>query len=236
VVDFRDARRVGRSAARRARDDLRGRAARADDLLVARDGQPGVVTDLGSTLDLMATFAALTGTSPPDDRKLDSYDLSPVLLLFILVDDQSPFDLKVYDPKSPLETPNIDRLAAEGMVFDGAYHMGSFSGAVCSPSRHMIMSGRTCGTCPTRRARCKKGTLPAGPGTEHDSRRLQPRRLRTMRTCKMGNSYEAANKLFTVRHDATKRGGTTRPAARGTPSRCWTISRARGANRTPLRS
>jgi choline-sulfatase len=29
------------------------------------------------------------------------------------------------------------------MVFDGAYHMGSFSGAVCTPSRHMIMSGRT---------------------------------------------------------------------------------------------
>jgi arylsulfatase A len=41
--------------------------------------EPGVVTDLGSTLDLMATFAALTGTQPPDDRRLDSYDLSPVL-------------------------------------------------------------------------------------------------------------------------------------------------------------
>jgi arylsulfatase A-like enzyme len=63
--------------------------------------------------------------------------------LFILVDDQSPFDLKTYDPTSMLNTPNIDRLAASGMVFDGAYHMGSFSGAVCMPSRHMIMSGRT---------------------------------------------------------------------------------------------
>ena len=30
----------------------------------------------------------------------------------------------------------------------------------------------------------------------------------TMRTCKNGNSYEAANKLFTVRHDGTRRGGT----------------------------
>jgi choline-sulfatase len=63
--------------------------------------------------------------------------------LFILVDDQSPFDLKMYNPQSTLETPNIDKLAAQGMVFDGAYHMGSFSGAVCMPSRHMIMSGRT---------------------------------------------------------------------------------------------
>ena len=41
---------------------------------------PGVVTDLGSTLDLMATLAALTDTTPPQDRKLDSHDLSPVLL------------------------------------------------------------------------------------------------------------------------------------------------------------
>lgn len=42
--------------------------------------EPGVVRDLGSTLDLMATFAALTGAALPKDRKLDSYDLSPVLL------------------------------------------------------------------------------------------------------------------------------------------------------------
>lgn len=42
--------------------------------------EPGVVMELGSTLDMMATFAALTGTNPPQDRKLDSYDLSPVLL------------------------------------------------------------------------------------------------------------------------------------------------------------
>jgi arylsulfatase A len=42
--------------------------------------QPAVVTELGSTLDMLATLAALTGTQPPADRKLDSYDLSPVLL------------------------------------------------------------------------------------------------------------------------------------------------------------
>lgn len=41
--------------------------------------QPSVVTDLGSTLDLIHTFASLSGTSIPDDRTMDSYDLSPVL-------------------------------------------------------------------------------------------------------------------------------------------------------------
>jgi len=64
-------------------------------------------------------------------------------ILFVIVDDQSPFELRAYDPASPLATPVIDRLAAEGMVLDAAYHMGSFSGAVCVPSRHMLMSGRS---------------------------------------------------------------------------------------------
>jgi len=38
------------------------------------------VTQMGSTLDIMATLASLTGTNLPTDRKLDSYDLTPALL------------------------------------------------------------------------------------------------------------------------------------------------------------
>jgi choline-sulfatase len=126
--------------------------------------------------------------------------------LFILVDDQAPFDLKAYDPTSPLDTPNLDRLAAEGMVFDGAYHMGSFSGAVCMPSRHMIMSGRTVWHLPP----APFGAQTSPPNLEQNTLPAVFNRAgyATMRTCKNGNSYEAANKLFTVRHDATKRGGT----------------------------
>jgi hypothetical protein len=63
--------------------------------------------------------------------------------LFIVADDQSPLDLRIYNRDSTLETPHLDRLAAQGTVIDGAYHMGAFQGAVCTPSRHMIMSGRT---------------------------------------------------------------------------------------------
>lgn len=126
-------------------------------------------------------------------------------ILFILADDQSPFDLKIYNPKSSLQSPNLDKLAAHGMVFDGAYHMGSFSGAVCTPSRHMIMSGRTV------------WHLPIGPGAKnHCPPDLEKNTIgavfnragyKTMRTCKEGNSYPAANKQFSVVHDATKRGG-----------------------------
>lgn len=127
-------------------------------------------------------------------------------ILFVLADDQSPFDFRSYNNASELDTPAIDRLAREGMVIDGAYHMGSFSGAVCWASRHMIMSGRTL------------WRLPVGPG----DRGVRGKRLAsqtigavfgragyaTMRTCKAGNSYPAANAEFEVRRVATKRGGT----------------------------
>jgi arylsulfatase A-like enzyme len=129
-------------------------------------------------------------------------------ILFILADDQSPFDLKCYNPKSPLETPNIDRLAREGMVFDGAYHMGSFSGAVCTPSRHMIMCGRTVWHLPIAPQAMQKGHCPPNVEQQTIPAVFNRAGYATMRTCKQGNSYEAANKLFTVRHDATKRGGT----------------------------
>lgn len=127
-------------------------------------------------------------------------------ILYIIVDDQSPFDLHLYNPKSILQTPNIDKLAAQGMVFDAAHHLGSFSGAVCTPSRHMVMSGRSV------------WHLPIGPGAKaHCPPNLEKNTMAavfnragydTMRTCKKGNSYEGANQQFTVRHDAEKRGGT----------------------------
>jgi arylsulfatase A-like enzyme len=127
-------------------------------------------------------------------------------ILFIVVDDQSPFDLKIYNPRSALETPHLDRLAREGMVIDGAYHMGAFVGAVCTPSRHMIMCGRSVWhlpISPNAKETCppllEQNTLPAV---------FNRAGYDTMRTCKVGNSYEGANRQFTIRHDATKRGGT----------------------------
>jgi choline-sulfatase len=129
-------------------------------------------------------------------------------ILFILVDDQSPFDLKCYNPESSLETPNIDRLVREGMVFNGAYHMGAYIGAVCTPSRHMIMSGRTVWHLPTAPLAMQKNLCPQNLEQQTIPAVFNRAGYATMRTCKQGNSYEAANKLFTVRHDATKRGGT----------------------------
>lgn len=134
-------------------------------------------------------------------------------ILLIVVDDQSPYDLRIYNPKSELQTPTLDKLAAEGMVIDSARHMGAWVGAVCTSSRHMIMSGRTLWHIPDK----GRKNNPHG-GNE----RLVPPDLPeftlpavfnaagydTMRTCKTGNSYEAANAKFTIRRDAMKRGDT----------------------------
>ena len=40
---------------------------------------PGVINQMGATLDLLPTFAAISGAKLPTDRKMDGYDLSKVL-------------------------------------------------------------------------------------------------------------------------------------------------------------
>lgn len=134
-------------------------------------------------------------------------------LLFIIVDDQSPFDLKIYNPDSKLDTPVIDKIAREGMVFDRAYHMGAWSGAVCTPSRHMVMSGRTVWHLPRNRRRKGKGSVTeelTAPELANTSMAavFNQAGYETVRTCKKGNSFEAANAKFKIRNDSTKRGGT----------------------------
>ncbi len=131
-------------------------------------------------------------------------------VLFILVDDQSRYDLNMYNPESALQTPTLDKLAQEGMVIDYARHMGSMNGAVSTPSRHMIMSGRTV------------WHLPASAGSPSAQPDLDPLSIdtmtigatfnragyKTMRTCKKGNSYAGANQQFSIVHEAVKRNGT----------------------------
>lgn len=59
-------------------------------------------------------------------------------IVYILADDFGYGDAKCFNPDGKIPTPNIDRLAAEGMKFTDA-HSGS---AVCSPTRYGILTGR----------------------------------------------------------------------------------------------
>ena len=128
-------------------------------------------------------------------------------ILLIVVDDQSPFDLKPYAPDTACRTPVIDGLAAQGTVVDGAYQMGSWSGAVCTPSRHMIMSGRTVWHLPKRGIRGEQHNpnCPDDLAEQTLAAVFNRAGYDTMRTCKRGNSYKAANAQFAVVRDKTCR-------------------------------
>lgn len=66
-------------------------------------------------------------------------------IIFILADDLGYGDLSCYGQKH-FQTPNIDRLAKEGMLFTQHY-----SGCpVCAPSRSSLMTGQTTGHTPIR--------------------------------------------------------------------------------------
>jgi choline-sulfatase len=61
-------------------------------------------------------------------------------ILFIFADDQSYEALSVFG--SEVQTPNLDEIAANGVVFTRAYNQGAWNGAVCIASRAMLNTGR----------------------------------------------------------------------------------------------
>ncbi len=129
-------------------------------------------------------------------------------ILFILTDDQAPHTLSSYGNKV-CQTPNIVKLAESGIVLDQAYHMGSMSGAVCSPSRTMIMSGRSLWHLPPRGKKHLQHEVGKVSGVEILNNSLPAVFNRagyeTFRTCKNGNSYSLANKLFQIVKDKSCR-------------------------------
>lgn len=59
-------------------------------------------------------------------------------ILFIYLDDLGYGDVTCYNLNSKIHTPNIDRLAKEGMAFTDAHTPA----AICGPSRYGLMTGR----------------------------------------------------------------------------------------------
>ncbi|MDA1332584.1 MAG: sulfatase [Bacteroidetes bacterium] len=81
---------------------------------------------------LIAATLGLSCNSPSQGGR--SYQPN---FLFILVDDLGYMDIGAYNPNTFYETPNVDRLASEGMRFTDAYA----AAPVCSPTRASIMTG-----------------------------------------------------------------------------------------------
>ena len=62
-------------------------------------------------------LVAIVGFSCKDKEKNQPFEVKKKPnFLFVLVDDQSPFDFKFYDSTSTLNAPTITQLAKEGLV------------------------------------------------------------------------------------------------------------------------
>jgi arylsulfatase A-like enzyme len=71
-------------------------------------------------------------------------------ILLILADDMGVGDVSCLNPKSIWQTPNLDRLAREGMIFTDAHS----SSGVCTPTRYTLLTGRH-----SWRSKLKRGVL-----------------------------------------------------------------------------
>jgi arylsulfatase A-like enzyme len=79
---------------------------------------------------LAISLASLSAATPPGS--------SPPNILIVLADDQGIGDVSAYNPESKVPTPNLDRLAAEGLRFTDAHT----SSGVCTPTRYSLLTGR----------------------------------------------------------------------------------------------
>ena len=111
----------------------------------------GFLKALGLGASALAAPGALTAAGAPSGRKPN--------FIVILVDDMGWTDLACFGSRY-YETPNIDRLCAQGMKFTDAYA----ACAVCSPTRAAVQTGRypaRVGITDWMRARFQGGKIPA---------------------------------------------------------------------------
>ncbi len=90
----------------------------------------------GVAICFTAAATLLAACSPPDSSNAPSPEQPNILL--ILADDLGYGDLGAYNRDSRIPTPNLDRLASEGMRLTDAHSPSS----VCTPTRYALLTGR----------------------------------------------------------------------------------------------
>ena len=120
-------------------------------------------------------------------------------LIFILSDDTGMGDLGCYGQKL-IQTPNLDRMAAEGTRYLQAYSGTS----VCAPSRSSLMTGLHMGHCPIRANRELKeeGQMPLPEGTVTVAQLLKEQGYATASMGKWGmGRFDSTGSPFKVGFD-----------------------------------
>jgi arylsulfatase A-like enzyme len=120
-------------------------------------------------------------------------------ILHIHADDHRPDGLRALG-NPLLVTPNLDSLVERGMTFTHCYTMGSMIGAVCTPSRTMLLTGRSWQRIPGAPAATPHATDPA----TFLPRVIAAAGYKTWHMGKYGNGFPAGLKEFesTVRDES----------------------------------
>jgi len=115
----------------------------------------GTVAASAGAFSLLSGLISADETNPEKERRPN--------IIFIMADDMGYGDLGCYNKKSKIPTPNMDRLAKEGVRFTDAHSPS----AVCTPTRYGVLTGRYCW-----RSRLKRGVLGGYSPCLIDTRRM----------------------------------------------------------------
>ena len=92
---------------------------------------------INNLLRISTAFLLLIGCGGTQKEKEPLKEQLPNII-YVLADDLGYGDISSFNTDGKIKTPNIDKLAAEGMKFTDAHT----SSAVCTPTRYGILTGR----------------------------------------------------------------------------------------------
>ncbi|MCX6309374.1 MAG: sulfatase-like hydrolase/transferase [Bacteroidia bacterium] len=137
------------------------------------------------------TAFTLTGLSMMGSNASEAQTSKYPNILHIHADDHRPDGLRALG-NPLLVTPNLDMLAANGMSFLHCYTMGSMVGAVSTPSRTMLLTGRSWKRIPGAAA----ATSNAADPKTYLPRVIEAAGYQTWHMGKAGNGFPAGLKEF----------------------------------------
>ncbi|MHC4156214.1 MAG: sulfatase family protein [Planctomycetota bacterium] len=94
--------------------------------------------DFIKAVGLAAAGFSLSGCGNTVLNSVENKPAKKPNILFILADDLGYGDISCYNPESKVPTPNLDKLASEGILLTDAHSAST----VCTPTRYSLMTGR----------------------------------------------------------------------------------------------